>query len=582
MSNITLLRNNMSAGEISPKQMGRVEGASYQNGCQLMENYLPMKGGGARRLPGTYWWGYAISTGTKKARIIPYQAIAATYAVELSDLKARFWKLSDHTLVTYSASVFELTTTITEAELFEVQYKTINGELYIVHHSHQVQKIAESTPAPFAITTPSFSGARTFNASGAYPSVISIYNGRLALGATDNEPSLYALSRSPTTAGVYRLTDFTLGSAADDAIVGYANDGLGSKIRWISANRRLAAGLDYTTWMDQVGGALPTASAFWVAAIGYRGSAALQAAVLENAILYVSAPTPQLHMMIYSNEGGGLVDVDLTRDYDHILKPGVVDLAPMVSPEGILWLVRSDGQLVSATIDTTSGSLNVGFARHLLADSGLVESACVTRTANGDEVWLVTKRGTLRSIETFIFTEDDDFTEIHYLDAGIRWEGTSTYTVSGLSHLEGKTVHAIANGASMAAAVVASGAVTYAKAFTKIHVGLPHKASVQPTRPEVQVNATWQGKKKAIEQVILRVFRSYAGKAGQDEDTLQTIPYTGRGEQPMGSAPAPITDDLTVPLGGTIDTNGAPLVVQDEPFPFTVLAMMTRIKILET
>jgi hypothetical protein len=581
VANITLLRNNLSAGEISPKQMGRVEGASYQNGCQLMENYIPLKGGGCRRLPGTYWRGYAITTGTVKARTIPFPALAATYAVELSNLKARFWKLSDHTLVTYTGPVFELATTITEAELFEVQYRTINGELYIVHHSHAVQKIAESTPAPFAISTPTFTGARTFAAAGAYPSVISSYAGRLVLGATDNEPTVYLLSRSPVAAtGAYRLTDFTTGTNPDDAIVGFANDAMGSKIKWITANRRVAAGLDYTTWMEA--GGIPTAANFYLSPVGYRGSAALQAAVLENSILYVSAPTPQLHMMIYSNEGGGLVDVDLTRDYDHILKPAVVDLAPMVSPEGILWMVRSDGQLVSATIDTTSGGLTVGFSRHLLADGGLVESVCVLRTTLGDEVWLVTNRGGLRSIETFIFTEDDDFTEIHYVDAGIQWEGTSTYTVSGLSHLEGKTVHAIANGASMPAVVVASGVATYTKAFTKIHVGLPHQASVQPTRPEIQVNATWQGKKKAIEQVILRVFRSYAGKAGQDETTLQTIPYTGRSEQPMGNAPAPITDDLDVPLGGTIDTNGAPLVVQDEPFPFTVLAMMTRIKILET
>ncbi len=581
MPRITLLRNNFSAGEISPKQMGRVDTPAYQTGCQEMENAIPMKGGGFRRRPGTYWRGYAYGSGANKARMIPFVATEGIYVVELTALKARIWDTSTHELVEYSGSTLELTTTITADELFEVQHKTINGELYLVHRDHPVQKIYESSPAPFAIIPPTFTGDRTFAAAGKYPGVIASYRGSLVLAATDDEPDGYFMSRAPDlSAGTYRLTDFSLSAAAaDDAIIGYANDGLSSAIKWIAIQRRLAIGEDFSTWQDS--GDLPTPADFYVTATGYKGSAAVQAVTMGNSIYYISKGSPQLHMLIYDNDAGGLADIELTRDHEHILKPGVVELSSMPEHD-LLWITRSDGELVTVLVDTSSGSLQVGCSRQVLADDGQVISACVVRTDDGDELWICTYRNSLYCVETLTLEEDDDFEELHYLDAGIRWEGASTNTVSGLDHLDGKTVHAIANGGSMPAAVVASGAVTYDKSFTLIHVGLPFTTSVRPTKPELQINSTWQGLKKVIEKAMLRVYQSYGGKAGQDDDTLRTIPMIGMDGQEMGDAPAPFTGDLEVPIGGTIDTDGAPLLVQDEPFPFTVLAITTRVKILET
>lgn len=585
MANIALLANNFSSGEIDPMLLGRVDIPMVASGLTTLKNGIPLRNGGLRRIPGTYWWGAGYSSGSVKCRWIEMPLTTGFYMVELSNLKARIWQ-ADHTVVQYSSADLVLTTTITTAELFECQARVVNDELFIVHKSHKPQRIKVSTPAPFAIDEPTFTGSRSFSTTNNYPSTVTAYNGRLGLGATNAEPTGYFISRSPVaSSGTFRLLDFTIGTNPDDAIIGYNTDGFGSRLLWLQAHRRMMAGMTNTVWADATG--FPSAANFYMQTVGYRGAAAIQAAILENSLFYVGSPIPTLQMASFSNEAGGMSDIEISRYCRHILRAGIVQIATMASPETTLWLVRNDGKVAVIALDTAGGNITVGASLYELADGGLVESAAVSRTSSGDELWMWVNRGGTRYCETLKFTTDNDsdFTELHYVDAGIRWAGSSTYTVSGLSHLNGKTVHAIADGESMPAEVVAAGSVTYEKPFTKIHVGLPQETIYTPTRPEVQANATWQGKKKNVERVTLRISNSYggkvaAGKAPADED-YQTIPFTGGPFQAFGSAPLPVTEDIDLTVGGPIDTDGVVTIKQDEPFPMTVLAVVTRIRIQE-
>lgn len=585
MARITTLANNFTSGEIDPMLMGRVDLPVVNAGCTTLKNAIPLKNGGARRIPGTYYAGKGYSNGTVNGRLIRFPAKTGQYIVELTNLKARIWNAS-HTVVQYSATDLVLTTTITTAQLFECQARVVNNELFIVHHSHKVQRISETTPQPFTLDEPTFTGSRTFATTGKYPSVVTAHRGSLVLGGTDDEPTAYFISRSPVAAtGVFRTLDFTSGTNPDDAIIGFNTDGEGSRFTWIQAHRRMAAGMTKTVWADATG--MPTPASFYMVTINYDGSSAVQAAILKNAILYIGAPLPSLQMLIYSEEAGGMTDIDSSRYFRHLLRPGIVQMAAMTSPEPGAWLVRSDGKMVAACIDINGGSLSVGAGLYEPADGGLIKSAEVLRGATGDELWIYILRGSVYQVEWMIFPTDNDadFTELHYIDAGIRWAGASTNTVSGLSHLDGKTVHAIADGASMPAVVVAAGVATYTKSFTKIHIGLPNESLCTPTRPEVPANATWQGKKKNVEAVVLRISSSYGGKIAPgrspaDED-YQTIAFTGGPYQEFGAAPSPVTEDISLDVAGDVDTDGVVTVKQDEPFPMTLLAIITRIKIQE-
>ena len=51
----TLCRSDFSAGELSPLYQAAIAKPEYQQGCQVLENNIPQRGGSIRRRPGTYY-----------------------------------------------------------------------------------------------------------------------------------------------------------------------------------------------------------------------------------------------------------------------------------------------------------------------------------------------------------------------------------------------------------------------------------------------------------------------------------------------------------------------------------------------
>lgn len=564
MANVTTITNTFAAGELSPRAEGLVNQAVYNAGARTLENIIPLRIGGFQRMPGSYYLGSSY-TGAKD-RLIAWRAPSTRYMCEFTNNKIRFWK-PDHTL--YGAPL-ELVSTYTLAQLWEIQYKSIKGKLWLVHRNHPPRYLEEVGGVP-TLTTPTFTGDRTFDSASNYPSIVEFISGRLGLGATDSEPNAHFLSRAPdAAAGTDRFTDFTLGEFADDAIILKESE---ERFLWIIAHRGiLSGGINYT-WISD--GSIPTPLSYDLNVLDYGGSAAMQAVAVGPYVFFVTSGTPALHM-VYLGPQEEPLDPEANIYSDHILRPGIVEMAAMLRPQPYLWLVRSDGQLVSCTVkEAGEGAVVFGWARHKPADGGLVESAAVLRSDTGnDELWVSVNRGGTRNIEYYVLAEDGtDFSEAHYVDSGFRKTyGTPTSTITGLNHLEGKEVDAIGDGQWMPTRTVSGGQVTYETGVSLIHIGLPHPARLHPQRPEIPLNFTWQGKRKRIEETILRLYRSYGGKIGQTEEDLHALRYDEYGTY---------SGDLVVSLAGKVDTDGAFWLVQDDPFPLNCLAMFTRIALME-
>ena len=577
MPHVTLLTNRATAGEIDPKMEARVDHPAYHEGMRTLENNLPMGLGGWRRMPGSYFDGYTDGSGADKARLIPWVGKTASYWVELTATKARFWQ-TDFALL---GAPTEVVTPWSAAQIWALQWVNIDGVLYFAHEDFRVRVLAEGSPP--TLTQLSFTDPNNLvngaDAGSDCPAVCGWSGGRLVLGRTKNRRALIAQSRAPDATTGYRVGDFTTGTFPDDAIVYYVTDGAGSKLRWFARGRRSAAGTEMSTLVDS--GAIPTPASFYMDVLDAPNAAAVQPVLVGKSIVYVTGPIPGLQML-YNDESGGVTPVDLTEYWTHMLAPGVVEITAMIQPERIVWAVLSDGTMAACRITTGPGRLSIGWARRIPADGGLVESAAGLRVPTGDVLMMSVNRGGVRHIEHLVITEDTDQEELHYIDSGLRKTyGSPTTTITGLTHLEGKTVHAVGDGGAMPAKVVASGEVTYATGVEKIHIGLPYTSKARPTRPELEINSTWQGKKKRVEEVTLRVYRSLAGKVGQDESSLQPIPELKLGQQLYGSPPALFTGDVELSAIGVIDTDGTVVVVQDDPWPQTVLGIMTRIALVE-
>jgi hypothetical protein len=144
--------------------------------------------------------------------------------------------------------------------------------------------------------------------------------------------------------------------------------------------------------------------------------------------------------------------------------------------------------------------------------------------------------------------------------------------ISGLSHLEGKTVAILADGGVEPAQVVTGGQVTLQAAASTVHVGLPYNCDLQ-TLPLVSeaVQAFGQGVVKNINEVKLRVLQSSGIKAGPSFDNLTE--YRQRTDEALGSAPDAVTGVIGFKLPPKWQHDGAVCVRQSHPLPLTVVAM---------
>jgi len=150
----------------------------------------------------------------------------------------------------------------------------------------------------------------------------------------------------------------------------------------------------------------------------------------------------------------------------------------------------------------------------------------------------------------------------------------SVLQVTGLGHLEGKTVQIVTDGAVHPPRSVVSGAVTLDYPATIVHAGLGYTASLLPVRFEGgSAEGTAQGKKKRISKVTLRLHRTLGCRVGRDAEHLDDLPFRDYGGL-MDTPPPLFTGDKDVTFRGNYDTAGDVLIVQDQPLPLAVLAAM--------
>ena len=176
-----------------------------------------------------------------------------------------------------------------------------------------------------------------------------------------------------------------------------------------------------------------------------------------------------------------------------------------------------------------------------------------------------------------------DYNESHYIDAGeSRTYSAPTKTVTGLQRFAGKTVSAFVDGAAEPPVQVnEDGTVEFQNDFTRVHIGLPYKTVFSPNTRQIPANGTSHGKKRRVEKVTLQLYKSIGGRAGADEEKTEQIITQRFGNYVLGSAPEPFTGDIELTVSGNIDPEANVVIAHDDPVPFTILALVERIALLE-
>ena len=154
---------------------------------------------------------------------------------------------------------------------------------------------------------------------------------------------------------------------------------------------------------------------------------------------------------------------------------------------------------------------------------------------------------------------------IVYLDSALSYSGVATTTITGLSHLEGKTVYALADGLSVGPFIVSSGQITLNTAASNVVVGLKYKTTIKLLEPDFQTETgTTYGQPKEVHKATAYFIDTGSGvQIGTASDEMKGIPDLGFG----------LTTCETSVLISDGDKTGQVIVEQEAALPMYLAAV---------
>ncbi len=443
-------------------------------------------------------------------------------------------------------------------------YVSINGGLVeitqVVNGSSALGRIVKELTA--TITAPANSWSMksfVWNAVDGYPRAVSLYQQRLYAAGSDNFPETIWGSGT----GLY--LDFTPGTDDSDAFSYSAASDQVNQIEHLASSKILTVltqGEEFTVDGGSASSVTPTN--INVRSQSIFGCASARPVRVANELIYAQRAGKKIRSMAYDFNTDSFRSQNLTRLAAHITGPGVVDMAFQAEPNPVVWMVRSDGVLVSMTYDRDDNVC--GFARH--TTDGLYKSVCVIPGSDSDLVFVVVQRTINGSTVQFVEQFDPEV----MTDAAIVGSvGTATDTWTGFGSLEGKTCDVKADGVFMGQMVVTGGTIKLPRASNSIEVGLHYDSTIVALTPNVSGGlGTSQGNQQRTGTVILRVLDSIRAVVNG-----QPIAFRQFGEDVLNQPPEPFTGDKDISDFGWDDSSEI-TIVQDQPYKWHVLALIRQ------
>lgn len=422
-----------------------------------------------------------------------------------------------------------------------------------------------------------------------WPAVGTFFEDRFWLAGSEEYPDMFAGS---VTGGyeTFSQTD-TFGVVLDDnAVVGRLNSRRLSRIRWLSSDTR---GLLLGTGSEEYTIASPNSEPLTARNIAARpatrrGSADVEPVRVDSQTLYVQRSGRAIREFAFVFEADGYKSPSMSQLASHLGSVPFVEMDYAAEPHSIVWVRRSDGSLVGLTYNRDENV--VGWHRHDLA-GGLIDTLAVVPQKDQlqDALWLIVRRTVdgqeRRYVErlTRFWDFDTALSDAHFVDCGLRYEGTATDTVYGLQHLEGEDVYGLVDARPVGPLQVTAGSVVLPYEGTNIVLGLGYDSEgVLPRLENGAADGTAQGKTKRVHSLVVNVWSSFNGLVGvyneQDETFVyEPLEYPGRSDE---------FEDIELYTGEIGPFNPSPgydmrgLVAfkrpKNSPLPFNIVAIMPQ------
>lgn len=414
-----------------------------------------------------------------------------------------------------------------------------------------------------------------FSGTDDYPRAVSYFEQRRAFGGTINKPQNVWLTRS----GTEQNMGYSIPTQDDDSITLRIVAREAQQVRHLVPLNDLITPTSGGVWrISSSNSDVLTPASTSVRPQGYVGANNAQPVVTANSILYVADRGAHMREVTFSWESQSYKSDDVSVLAPHLFDyHDIVQLTYSTSPIPVAWGVRDDGVLLGMTYLPEQEVR----AWHQHNTQGFFESVCSIAEWDEDGLYAIVQREingvTTRYIERQAsrnFTAPED---AFFVDAGATYRGAPAATVSGLWHLEGKTVRVLADaGVEGGPKVVTNGAITLDAPASVVHVGLGYDCDFRTMPVSFEMQGLGQGEPKNVNEIALRVYRSSNMLAGPTFDKLTTWPQRTP-SVPYGSPPALFTGTASWKLSPQWQDDGSICVRQPDPLPLTILSMSLKV-----
>jgi hypothetical protein len=406
-----------------------------------------------------------------------------------------------------------------------------------------------------------------------FPGAVALFEQRLVFASSPNRPQTIWMSKSGDYGNFAVYTPIAADSPVDLTIASSEV----SVVQWMVSLRSLILGSSGVEWeISGRGESAFSAMNNKVSPQSYWGSSLKNALIIGNIILHVSSSGSQVRTLQYEFAADSYNGMDLSIMAAHLLeKERITDWTYQKNPDSIIWAVRSDGVLLGLTCQTE----HQVSAWHRHDTQGKFRAVCSIPNGFEHSLFVAVERDGVhyleRSAERYT---GGDLSGAVFLDCSLTYRGVPVKTISGLEHLEGKTVGVLADGAVQSSRVVRDGKIALDYEASVATVGLQYTADLETMPVEViGREGASVALKKQINSVNILFRDSLGVKSGLSFDSLEEIRW--RTDEPFGEPPVPFSGIKTVPTRMLADNILTVCLRSELPTPVTVLAIVSRIKV---
>lgn len=404
----------------------------------------------------------------------------------------------------------------------------------------------------------------SFSPAAGYPACVFCYRDRLGLAASDAEPQTLWFSKTGNFTDFGRARDTLLDT---DALSVRLSGNQLNAVQAVVVSNRLLIFTSTSEWSLGCNGAF-TLDNLQLEQQSQRGAYPTAPVMIGGRVLFVQARGSVLRDFYYDYSQAAYTGEEVTWRAKHLLEGRTItQMAFQQEPDSLLWCLLNDGTLLSLTYMPEQGIW--AWTHH--QTQGTLCSICTLAQEGKDQLWCVVARNGKYLIERFCFRpESADPASPVFLDSSVTAVfAQAQQEVSGLSHLEGKTVTVLADGNVINGLQVSEGKITLPLAASYVHVGLNYEAELV-TLP-VPAGAESNFRKRRLVSLRIQVLRSRGGYIGtEDGDFTQLCQRTN---EAYNTAVQLKTQTEHISLVCAHQTAPRLIIRQQDPLPLTVLSV---------